>query len=166
MIVNVDLEKLQKLNLSPNEYVYLILKKNKTYIDIRNPVIEKKLKDRGFISENGEIYIDEDTNNDWINDWLSLWPKGVLKATRYPVAGNEKEVKKRMSKFILEYPEYTPDIIMSATKKYLEERSKENWKYTHKNIKFIKDRETGSELARWCENLNHVENLEDNNTFI
>lgn len=168
MKIIIDTDNLEKLKISPNEYVYLYIKKFNLLINIKNEVIEKRLIEKGFINKEGKVVLpfENEIETDWITEWIELWPKGVLKATGYPVSGNEKEVRKRLIRFMLEYPDFNKDIIMQATKNYLETRKQKGWAFTQKNMKFIKDRDTGSELARWCEAIDSHEPLQDNNVFL
>lgn len=90
---------------------------------------------------------------EWLNDWLELFPKGLNKILGYDVHGNKSECHKRMSKFRKDNFElYNKDIIMKATKLYLNEREKEKWQYCKKNVKFIYD-ENGSMLENYCDRV-------------
>lgn len=106
---------------------------------------------------------------EWINDWLELFPKGLNKTLGYDVHGNKNECHKRMSKFRKDNFElYNKDIIMKATKLYLNEREKEKWQFCKKNVKFIYD-ENGSMLENYCDRIvrgDYTDNDLDNPTII
>lgn len=90
---------------------------------------------------------------DWLNEWLELFPKGLNKLIGYDVHGNKNECHKRMSKFRKDnYELYNKDIIIKATKLYLNERQKDKWQFCKKNVKFIYD-ENGSMLENYCDRI-------------
>ena len=70
--------------------------------------------------------INEIINSDWIDRWFDLWPKKIRNDGGY-IRSNLTGCKKKMNKFMFEHPEFTSGIIITATKKYLEEKRKKNW---------------------------------------
>lgn len=98
---------------------------------------------------------------EWLNEWLDLFPKGLNKIIGYDVHGNKNECHKRMSKFRKDNFEiYNKDIIIKATKLYLNEREKERWQYCKKNVKFIYD-ENGSMLENYCDRIIRNDYIDD-----
>lgn len=97
----------------------------------------------------------------WVTDWIDMWPKPSDTGLTYSVSGNAPEVKKRFRMFFKEWSARDlPDVpwdkklelVVEATEKYLQERELEDWAYTKKNHKFIKDN-NGSALADQIEML-------------
>jgi hypothetical protein len=151
MKVEIDLDFLKKNNLSPTEYVVLYLM-DKGIDDFNNDVIMRSLENKGFI-ENGKITVPLFKNYNckmWIDKWLELWPT-LLTPQNYRISGNRTEVINRMNKFLKEH-DYSEEIIFEATKNYLTRKKNENYNFTKRNTKFIKDND-GSTLEQECEAL-------------
>ena len=89
--------------------------------------------------------------NEWLAEWLALWPTHMLSGG-YRVSGNTMECKKRMGRFLRNFPSFDKELIMQATKNYLENQEQQGWAYTKKNSKFIFDSET-SVLEQECNAL-------------
>ena len=87
----------------------------------------------------------------WFMKWMKLWPSHVMPG-RYRISGNTMSCGNKMTKFVKTFPQYTPEIIMEATKNYLSKQEEGNWHYTKKNAKFIFDAD-GSVLEQECENI-------------
>lgn len=88
----------------------------------------------------------------WFPAWFELWPKGVESMGKL-VRSEQKSCLKKMEKFVKDYPEYSSDLIISATSQYLEDRQKKDWQGTRCAIYFIHHRDSGSDLAAWCEKV-------------
>lgn len=169
MKIEVDLDFLKEKNLSPTEFVILTLIKEGIN-DFQNEVIIKSLTDKGYLVDG---YVTISLSNkvsckQWIDKWLSLWPTQIINSgtTTYRVSGNKNEVINRMNRFIKEHPEYNDEIVLKATENYLDQRKKENYKYTKKNTKFIRDID-GSTLEAECEAvLSGEEKPKDNVRYI
>lgn len=163
MKIEIDLNFLKENNLSPTEYVVLYLM-DKGIDDFQNDQILASLEKKGFV-ENNKIIIPlfKKTNcKDWIDKWLDLWPTS-LTPQKYRISGNRAEVINRMNKFIKEH-DYSEEIIFQATKNYLNIRKLENYNFTKKNTKFIKDID-GSVLEQECLAIVKGEVKEKSNTI-
>ena len=88
---------------------------------------------------------------DWIEEWYNLFPKGV-KSGGYPLRSGLRGVEIKMKKFIKEFPEYPKDVIIAATKKYLEEARSNGYQYTQLAHYFIYKNNV-SNLAAYCESF-------------
>lgn len=80
-----------------------------------------------------------------------LFPSGI-KSGGYYVKGNLKDIKYKLVKFIKKYPKYDKDIIIKATKNYIDRKRAENWNMIKTIENFILKDNT-SVLASECENL-------------
>lgn len=60
----------------------------------------------------------EEPKESFIDNWYALWPKGI-RSGDYPVRSGKAGVKLKMDKFRKEYPEYTDEDIIEATKHYI-----------------------------------------------
>lgn len=161
MKIEIDLEILKNLNLSPSEYVVLYLI-DKGINDFQNELIINSLIKKGYLNENKNLIQNLFNSNSckhWIDEWLSLWPSFILPGN-YRVSGNRNEVINRMNKFIKENPNFNKDIIIKATENYLNRQRNQGWAYTKKNSKFIKDTD-GSILEGECLAI-----IENNESFI
>lgn len=87
---------------------------------------------------------------DWTKEWLDLWPSGVKSGSRY-VKASEKDITELLKKFIKKY-KFSKEVIIEATKKYLEEKKKVNWSYITCSDYFI-SKNNVSLLASYCANL-------------
>ena len=120
---------------------------------------------------------DVDPFRKWVYDWVNLFPK--RRADGYPMR-NKGVCVNKMEKFlkIPHHAEYTKDVILKATKLYLQEQEQNGWKYTLLAGNFIYKAEKGrgnvidSTLATYCDLiLNGNEpseylEFEDNNPFL
>ena len=150
----INLEKLVEQDLTPNEYVALRLietgRNNHPLVTSETIITlkERKLIDENVKTSENRKKVREKLDK-WLLNWLSLWPTQILPG-RYRVSGNSMECKKRMGRFMRNFPQYTPEIIMEATRIYLKNQENNGWAYTKKNAKFIYDSET-STLEQECE---------------
>ncbi|GEM_PF-2998307 len=87
--------------------------------------------------------------DEWIDQWLDLFPKGVKSGGKL-LRSDKKSCLTKMNKFLKEYS-FSQDEIMDATKAYLDEREKDDWKYCKCATYFISKLGEGSSLAEWCE---------------
>ena len=62
----------------------------------------------------------------WIETWYDLFPKGV-KSGGYYVRTSIKDCDKKMFKFLIDNSEFTKDIILEATKSYIEDMKSKNY---------------------------------------
>lgn len=77
-----------------------------------------------------------------------LFPKQKAGSGKY-MRGNIKNVETNFKWFFKNY-NYTWEIIIEATSRYLDQQFKENYKYTRTSMYFIK-KDDKSDLADWCE---------------
>jgi len=84
----------------------------------------------------------------WIEEWRELWPRGV-KSGGYRVKSSLMEITTKMKIFTNRYP-YSKDIIMEATKNFLERKAMENFAYI-KLAKYFILKDGESTLADECE---------------
>lgn len=154
MIVKVDINFLHKHDLSPNEYIILYCFYNDITIkwnyekDLENLFIKKYIDEKTRLLTEKSVSLFSKNFNDWLNDWRALWPTHLLPGG-YRVSGNTVQVYRRMKKFMNDFPEFTPEIIIKATKKYIDNCRINNYRYMKKNAKFIYDNET-STLEQEC----------------
>jgi len=87
----------------------------------------------------------------WYDQWFELWPVGV-KTGGYYVRTDQQGCKTKLSKFVKKYPQYTKDVIMEATQRYLFQRSLHGYEYTKLAPNFIEQHGV-SVLAGECENV-------------
>tara|TARA_R110000868_G_scaffold165117_2_gene398058 strand:- start:364 stop:804 length:441 start_codon:yes stop_codon:yes gene_type:complete len=85
--------------------------------------------------------------NDFIKNWSQLWHG--KKADGYYLAQPPKENLSRMMVFMRENPEFSPEVIMEATKRYIEEKEASGYQYCKKSNKFIADTD-GSVMYAYC----------------
>lgn len=108
--------------------------------------------------ENLKEAINEDDVESWIDAWVDVFPRGVKSGGRL-VRSDRQSCLRKMKIFIKEYG-YGRDIIMKATKAYIEAKSNENFAYTRCAVYFIYRVEGSradkvSDLATWCDQAKH-----------
>lgn len=129
----------------------------------RNYIIMKDIS-KGYIYQNLEV-TDEfltDFNDlsglsskktgkveEWFDEWYDIFPKGV-KSGGYTVRSDKRGCLNKLKKFITEYPEFDKDIIIEATKMYVEESKKNKYQFMMLAHYFISKHKI-SNLAGYCE---------------
>jgi hypothetical protein len=81
--------------------------------------------------------------------YLELWPSGV-KSGGYYVRSGINSIYTKMERFVRSYPGYTPELILKATRMYIEEKRKENWGFMSLAEHFIEKDKT-SRLEGYCQ---------------
>lgn len=135
---------------------------NAGYIKLDDP-------DKGYIFSNikvTDLFIDSfiepiklkkatitGNNIDWFEEWYSLWPRGIKSGGNYPVKGDRKGCLKKLIKFTKEYPEFGKDIIIKATKDYVDAARITRYTYI-KQAHFFIYKDGMSTLAAYCETIN------------
>lgn len=108
-----------------------------------------------FIESNYKVK--RDTTNErwlldteqWISSWLDLFPVGVKGGSKL-LRSDKKICLTKMARFRQDYPEYSGEDIMNATRKYVEEQAERDYAFTIPAVNFISHKEKGSELAARC----------------
>lgn len=90
---------------------------------------------------------------EWFEEWYSLWPRGIKAGGNYPVKGDRKGCLKKLIKFTKEYPEFGKDIIIKATKDYVDAARITRFTYI-KQAHFFIYKDGMSTLAAYCETIN------------
>jgi len=180
MKVEIDLDHLEKLQISPNQYVILFflfkgwnIKAKKS--DVEYLILREFIKDKQITSEGRKIFnknsrkFKKEAIKDFVKSWIQLFPKGI-KTGGYPVKSsfNDALVNKMLN--FLESYDYTEEEIIYATKKYISEKEKEGYQAMKLAKYFIEKQGEGSMLADYCQyvqdNKETIENeisLEDYN---
>ena len=86
---------------------------------------------------------------DWIDEWLELFPSGVKSGGKL-IRSDKAACLKKMEAFV-KINKYSKDLIMSATKDYLDDKERDNYMYTKCATYLIDKKGEGSELAALCE---------------
>lgn len=176
MKLRIDFDDLEKNNLTPFELIYLYYffdKKDSNTLTLDIPKLVKnkyivKNKDSYILSNKGRKLFNNLTNNNIESlsiKYRELFPVGV-KSGGHPIRSNLKDIEKKFSKFFEEY-NYPHEVILEATKIYLEERAKTNYSYCMLANYFIIKQDSKGEksvLASYCES--YLEKGEDINEEI
>lgn len=127
----------------------------------------KQLESRGYIERKGTeviftkkaeqllkkevvlITATSDNIEDFVNEYRNLFPRGEISGG-YPVRGDKRGCIERMQKFLKLYPDYSREVILEATRNYINRKEKEGFRYMQLAHYFIlKDKI--SNLAGECE---------------
>lgn len=122
-------------------YTFTNIKVSDTFIDIFIEPI--KLRKASKTKSKDEI--------EWFEEWYSLWPRGI-KSGGYPVKGDRKGCIKKLVKFTNEHPEFGKDIIIKATKDYVDSCKLNRYNYM-KLAHFFIYKDNMSTLASYCEQI-------------
>jgi hypothetical protein len=105
------------------------------------------------------LNVDPNDPINWIDEWIDIFPRGVKSGGRL-LRGDKNSCMRKMRVFVKEYS-FSKDIIMSATKAYIESKKADNFNYTRCAVYFIYRIEGNSihskisDLATWCEQEVH-----------
>lgn len=98
-----------------------------------------------------------DKVEEWFGEWYDIFPRGI-KSGGYPVKGDRKGCIRKLKQFQKEYPEFSKETILEATKLYVEESRKNGFKFMQLAHYFVfKNR--NSSLAGYCELVEDKKNL-------
>lgn len=129
----------------------------------------KKFWEQVLEASESDIFIPKknESMSEWISDWVNLWKdengifyKDSTQKTLRSLGSPEKDVYEQMTAFMMRYnyifKGYNPkEIIMGATRKYIEEFKKSRFQYCRTAYYFIMKEENKivrSTLAQQCEN--------------
>lgn len=90
-------------------------------------------------------------DSSWIDEWIDLWPRGV-KSGGYFVKSSKSACDKKMRNFI-KNTSYDKDIIMKATKLYLDDMERKQYAYIKLAHYFI-SKDGVSTLESFCDAVN------------
>lgn len=167
MKIEIDLELLSKLDLSPNEYVFLYYKFN--CLDLPEPgyVSKSNLEHKGFIkiSDNdcvilrtkalslfsGKPATKQDDLSEFSEKYRILFPLGVRSGGRM-VRSDPKGCLKKLKAFFIDFPNITKEDVIDATKAYIDLKRKSNYSMMVCADFFI-SKEGSSQLFAYCEDI-------------
>lgn len=168
MTIELDLNLLDKHDITPNQFIFCYL----IYRNCKIPDLfyitweeQRTLFDKELIKQKIDNFVElpavtpkfinlvKNTQldiKDWIEEYRNLFPKGV-QSGGYLVRGDKKGCIKKMKEFINKYPEYADkELILKATEHYIDSRSKDGYTYLKLAHYFI-DKDGVSLLASYCE---------------
>ena len=161
MNINLNLDQIKDLGITPNEYVYLHMLYIEKKLDVELYVDLKKLEDLQYVSvKEDQVYLRGaglnifQATDDFIlfvSEYRNLFPKGIKSGNGTPVRGSKADVETKMKDFLKKYPEFSKLVILNATKNYVEYfRRKGTYTYmTQADYLIFKDKV--SKLASLCE---------------
>lgn len=105
-----------------------------------------------------EKVIDPNDVESWIDEWIDIFPRGLKSGGRL-LRGDKISCLRKMRVFIKEYP-YTREVILQATRNYIESKRSEGFAYTRCAVYFIyridgSRADKISDLASWCDQAIH-----------
>lgn len=144
------------------EYYYveaLIKLREKGLIKTLNSIsTDIKIEEIEIVKSLKELYLKPTMSNmkaaaaKWITDYRDLFPKG-MNPNGYPFKGDKKGCINNMAKFLYNYPEFNnKELILKATKCYLEQKKKDDYAYIAMADRFIWKNDM-STLASYCEQI-------------
>lgn len=105
---------------------------------------------------------EEDGVERWIDEWYDIFPKGVKSGGYYTVRCDKQGCIKKLKNFIKNNPEFGKNVILQATKNYVNEAALQGYAYM-KTAPYFVEKSGVSLLAGFCENvLNKTEEVRSN----
>lgn len=183
---------LSEKSITPNQFYLLCCMRDSVQsVGINIHTELRGLKDKGMIKDTGELnpeahaliaqlesyfnvqkqktsrqLLGEDFKEK-IQDFRQYWPKKRVPQGYY-VTSTPENLEGAFRWFFKNY-DYSWDIIMQATCRYLSEKESDNWNYTMKSQFFIRkqqlDKTWNSELANYCELIISGEEPDDDARF-
>lgn len=164
MKITIDIDRMNELQLTPNLYCLLYYLYYNLSCKI-SPDSKKQLYKLGFIDEMGNIsakgkqlFTDPDSITkekeleikELLNKMVDMFPKGVMSGNKAVRSTVNLELITRMKKFKKEYS-FTDEIILQATKRYVDECKKNGYSYMRQFKYFLNKQGQGSDLADMCQ---------------
>jgi len=137
----------EELLLCIDRAVFLALE-HKGYIKICGPNLVSDIE----LRERAHLLFSKKTDINWIDAWREIFPAGV-NDVGFRYRGNRIECIKKMEKFLKKYRAFTPEIVIKATKQYVNRFEATNYKFMLLAHYFIEKQGIGSTLAEECDNL-------------
>jgi hypothetical protein len=165
MKIELDMKRIISYGITPNEYVFLLLRILKKPVPeiVNNSVSLKTLQDKGFIKlvEGGfakrpklsrllDSVLETSEVESWIEEWRNLWPSGVKSGGKL-VKGSKTDCVKKMKEFLAR-TNYSKNEVFAATLAYVTERKNHGYKYMSLSNYFIQ-KKNDSPLEAWCEQI-------------
>jgi len=128
---------------------------DKTFKEIQ---VEVKEKPGHILTKADKVDVKSVASN--VNEWLEDY-RNLFKGLRPGSKGDKGACLNKIVRFYQEYPEFAnKDIIMRATKKYIEGEAHQNYKYLQRADYFIfklTGKEETSRLASFCDEVDEIE---------
>ena len=170
MNINIDLERLKKEQLTPDEYCILhCTYKGVDYREYFNTVEDTcaYLAEKGYMRENPEIegmynltgtglalFEKPDDFIQFVEQYRNLFPKGVKSGNGTPIRGDKNGVIKKLTWFLMTYPEFSKRTILEATKLYVDQMKRNGYAYMTQ-ADYLIQKSNGSKLAALCEDFDN-----------
>lgn len=170
MNVNIDFEELKRVMLTPDEYCILhCIRKDvdpEEYFMIDKSVYESLVKKR-MVREDPNIegkynltgtglalFEKPDDFVQFVEEYRNLFPKGVKSGNGTPIRGDKNGVIKKMTWFLMTYPEFSKRTILEATKLYVDQMKRNGYAYMTQ-ADYLIQKSNGSKLAALCEDFDN-----------
>ena len=167
--IEVNLESLKSLAITPNEYCYLYCLHNSisefgilqgihlTY-NLEKLGFIKVLEDEVILRQKAidmfstpSIPSNKEDLGKFVEEYRDLFPQGVKSGARL-VKGDKQGCLTKFKAFKQAYPEYTQEEILTATRAYVDLKRKDNYSFMISADYFI-SKDKLSMLASYCEDI-------------
>ena len=173
MTINIDLESIANMELTPNEYAILYClyqSKNPKEIlynipdsDYYQIVVSSYVRENPYSESNfpysltGDglaLFERTDSFSSFAEEYRNLFPKGVKSGNGTPIRGDKQGVIKKMEWFLRMYPEFSKTTILNATKLYIDQMRQKGFVYMTQ-ADYLIQKDNGSKLAALCEEFDN-----------
>ena len=139
MVLKLNLTKLHVNNITPDEFYWMYMTATKEFIPSTYEVSVDldKLITIGFATDKGDLTtkainflgLEDPFLDELSSEYRDLFPSGV-KTSGIPVKSSLQAIRDKFSQFIEKYPTYkNKELIIDATKDYLETMARDGYKY-------------------------------------
>jgi hypothetical protein len=117
----------------------------------------------GLVTMEAMKYLDQTPFDEFFQKWIDLWPVGLKRQSEkggsWFYLRAEADSKKDMRKWLKNNPKYTQRLVLEVTKRYLEERAMDDYKFCRRSDYFIY-KDGKSDLLLLCENYDEKDYFE------
>lgn len=171
MIVGVNVKLMSEGGLTPNEAFYLwnVSKGEDGWKNMCNLHFLEQMnyiEANGGLTELGKVFVHdvflpvkkpvravgEIDVKDLSLKYRELFPVGV-KTGNFPVRGNIKNIERKMELFRKKYPDYSDELILKVTEKYVKDKAREGYAFM-KMAEYLILKDNESVLASLCDAYN------------
>ena len=166
----INTSQLWEKNLTPSQYIFMLcIKDNNNNVLIHSDDL-KALVEREYVSKTGTGWIlrvkgldlinsfnskniKENELEEFVEEYRDIFPKGIKSGNGTPIRGDKQGCYKKMEWFLKTYPEYSKQIILKSTEKYIKDLQSKGYAYVTQ-ADYLIQKDGGSKLAALCEEYN------------
>lgn len=123
-----------------------------THISIDKETLSKLLFSNTIIQDPEGNYSLVIPITGWFDTWFELWPRKIKGGGGLLIRSDPNSCKIKMIKFRKSYPQFTPEIIIEATARYIESLRKRDYAFVQTASYYI-SKDGNSTLYSYCDEV-------------